>query len=55
MNDLPVNLGIDSTFYIKPETKFIIPEYSNIEIISRNNVLNVVNKEIIDCFYSKII
>jgi len=53
MNDLPVVLGVDMSFYIKTDANIIIPEYSDIEIVSRNNILKIINKEIIECKYSK--
>jgi hypothetical protein len=55
MNDIPITLAVNTFFEIKQDTKFIIPEYSNIEIISRNNIYNISNREKINVKYSKLI
>jgi hypothetical protein len=55
MNDIPITLAVNTSFEIKPDTKFIIPEYSNIEIISRNNIYNISNREKINVSFSKLI
>lgn len=55
MNDIPILLAKSTQFEIKTETKFIIPEYSDIEIISRNNIYNISNREKIYVSFSKLI
>jgi hypothetical protein len=55
MNDIPLTLGIDTNFLVKPNTAFIIPENNNLEIVSRNNILNIVNKDNLDVKFSKIL
>jgi hypothetical protein len=55
MNDIPITLAIDMIFFVKPNTKFVIPENNNLEIVSRNNIVNIINKEHLDVKYSKIL
>lgn len=55
MNDIPITLAIDMNFFVKPDTKFIIPENNQLEIVSRNNIVHIVNKENLNVKYSKIL
>lgn len=55
MNDIPITLATNTLFEIKLDTKFIIPEHSNIEIISRNNIYNISNREKINVNFAKLI
>ena len=55
MNDIPITLAMDINFYVKPDTKFIIPENNDLEMISRNNIVDIINKEKVYVKYSKIL
>jgi hypothetical protein len=54
-NDIIVSSENNILYEIKPYTKFIIPQNSNIELISRTNIFNIITTDDLYVQYSKLI